>query len=392
MSGKLVSRIWEYDPALYAPARYRKACRYEVFIPNVLANFNELISSEISGIVTEAETAIRALNSGATIALAPLARLLLRSESIASSKIEGAQVDARQIARAEARSDRGGKTGSVVQEVLGNINAMELAIDRASRTGAITVADIIEIHKVLMEPARNSHLAGLIRREQNWIGGNDYNPCEADFVPPPPEEVMGLLEDLCVAINEDHLSPVAQAGLVHAQFETIHPFYDGNGRTGRALIHVILRRRGVSPFYVPPISVVLSGRKDKYLEGLTKFRSGEFADWLSIFGQAAVESAHLATQYLQEVKKLQEDWKQSLSKASNPRSDAVAWRILELLPGYPIITTPVATAVTGRTKAVVGEGLKQLEAAGILSRLSGGAGAVAWESTELLNLISDFSL
>jgi hypothetical protein len=93
---------------------------------------------------------------------------------------------------------------------------------------------------------------------QNWIGGSSFNPCSAAFVPPPPDHVAGLIEDLCAFANDDSLPAVAQAAIAHAQFETIHPFVDGNGRTGRALIHVILRRRGLASRILPPVSLVLA--------------------------------------------------------------------------------------------------------------------------------------
>lgn len=389
MRGRLVRKTWEYNPAYYAPAKYRKACHYESYIPEDLATFAEPLSTDLSGIVSEAEAAIHQLNSRALPALIPLARLLLRSESIASSKLEGMQVDVRDLARAEAKLERGGKTGTTAREIIGNINAMELAIDHATTAPTITIENIIEIHKILMDSASNSHVAGIIRTEQNWIGGNDYNPCDADFVPPPPEEVPRLMADLCAAMNDDRLPPIIQAALVHAQFETIHPFHDGNGRTGRALVHVILRRRGMSPQYVPPISIVLASDKNRYIRGLTKYREGDTSDWFSTFAAAATQSAQLATAYIGEVEILQEKWRKALAEYTNPRADAVAWRIIDFLPGYPIINVPIAVVASSRTKAVVGEALKQLELAGVLIRSSEGEATRTWEAASLLDLLSD---
>lgn len=132
-----------------------------------------------------------------------------------------------------------------------------------------------------MKRALNAaRIAGQVRTSQSWIGGNDYNPCGADYVPPPPEDVADLLDDLCEAINDDRLQPDVQAALVHAQFETIHPFADANGRTGRALIHVVLRRRGVALSYVPPISAVLGAHRDRYIAGLIGFRDASVDPWL----------------------------------------------------------------------------------------------------------------
>ena len=131
--------------------------------------------------------------------------------------------------------ESGGEAGSTAIEILANIEAMELAVRDAASVERVTAKQVTDIHRRLMEKSPNSPLAGEIRNRQNWIGGNDYNPCGADFVPPPPERVPALLSDLCEAINDETLPPLVQAALVHAQFETVHPFDDGNGRTGRAL-------------------------------------------------------------------------------------------------------------------------------------------------------------
>lgn len=154
-------------------------------------------------------------------------------------------------------------------------------MDAASAQSRFTTADIVGIHRLVMAHATNRHVAGQVRTVQNWIGGNDYNPCGADFVPPPPEHVHPLLEDLTAAVNREDLPPLVQAALVHAQFETIHPFQDGNGRTGRALVQVVLRRRGIAPRYVPPISVILAAERDAYIAGLGRFRFGDPVQWVA---------------------------------------------------------------------------------------------------------------
>jgi Fic family protein len=139
--------------------------------------------------------------------------------------------------------------------------------------------------------SRFSWTPGPPGRSSNWIGGNDYNPCGADFVPPPPEYVDALLSDLCDAINNASLPPLVQAALVHAQFETIHPFDDGNGRMGRTLVQVILRRRGVAPAYVPPVSVVLAAERDRYIQGLTHYRADRVAAAATGRAKAAIHQA-----------------------------------------------------------------------------------------------------
>jgi Fic family protein len=388
MRGKVTRCTWEHDPALYAPARYRRACAYDVFVPEGLVGYAEPIGAEVAGVVSDAEAAVQALNARAYPALAPLARLLLRTESIASSKVEGMQIGSRDLARAEARLETGGKASPSAQEVLANIDAMELAVEEAAIVGGMSVESITRIHTALMAGAPNAHVAGRIRTEQNWIGGNNYNPCEADFVPPPPAEVPRLLDDLCTFGAEQHLPPLVQAGLMHAQFETIHPFMDGNGRTGRALIHVVLRRRGLAPAYVPPISVVLAADRSRYIRGLTAFRNGDIDGWLLEFAAATARAASLAAGYLDAVEDVQESWRSRTRSRVNPRSDAAAWRVIDVLPAHPVITLPVAVTATGRSKAVVNQALAQLEDAGVLLRLPGGQRNRAWEAAGLLDLLA----
>ena len=389
MRGTLVRRTWEYDPARYAPPRFRRACQYESFIPDELTAFDAQFSADLTGVVSDAETGVHRLNAHALPALAPLARLLLRTESIASSTVEGRHVNARDLARAEARLETGGKAGSTAAEILANIDAMELAIHRAAGSSAVTVPDLVNIHAALMASAPNQHVSGLVRTEQNWIGGNNYNPCGASFVGPPPQEVARLLDDLCHAINDDALPPVIQAGLVHAQFEAIHPFLDGNGRTGRALIHVVLRRRGLTQLYVPPISVVLASDKGSYIAGLNDYAKGDVEAWLTVFAAATAQSASLASRYLVQVQALQDHWRAMLRTAANPRADSVAWAIIDVMPAHPMISVPVAVAATGRTKAVVNDALVQLEAAGVATRASQGNRNRIWEAAGLLDLLAD---
>jgi len=388
MRGRYITQTWANDPTLYAPARYRKACKYDAFVPDEVAGFNEALPAELAGVVSDAEAAVRSLNDRARPALRPLGRLLLRTESIASSKVEGLQADARGLARAEAKADVGRSVGRNVAEVLANIDAMELAVEETSRARSITPQHVIDIHEALMGDAPNADIAGQIREIQNWIGGNDYNPCGATFVPPPADEVARLLGDLCHLSNSDHLPPLIQAGVAHAQFETIHPFEDGNGRTGRALIHVLLRRRGLAPSYVPPISVVLAADKDRYVQGLAQFREGDLEGWLERFASAAAQAAGLAKRYLGQVEDLQDAWRARLADHANVRADAAAWAVIDELPGHPVITLPVATAVTGRSKSSTAVAIAQLADAGILVPLSEAKRNRAWEADGLLDLLA----
>ena len=385
--GRYIHQIWQADPTVYAPPRYRRACEYDAFIPEPVAGVDVVLPGHVAGVISDAEKAIADLNRAAGPELMPLARLLLRTESIASSKVEGMRLDARSLARAEANQETGRKVGSGAAEILANIDAMQLSIERAADLEGVDPADFLDIHRVLLERAPNSQIAGRFRTSQNWIGGNDYNPCGAAFVPPPPGEVDRLLDDLCAFVNDVALPPVVQAAIAHAQFETIHPFEDGNGRSGRALVQVVLRRRGLTPAFVPPISVVLARDKDRYLKGLTLFREDGLADWIELFAAATAEAAALAAHYAIRVADVQDEWRLRLGQHSNPRVDAAAWSLITVLPAHPIITVQVAVAAAGRTKPAVANAIEQMEAAGILTRLSESARNRAWEAEGLLDLI-----
>ena len=384
MPGHLIHRRWHHDPTLHAPASYKRACGYDPFIPDLLADVEWALDASLAGAVSEAEGAIRALNSEAGPALKPLARLLLRTEAIASSKVEGLQVGVRELAKA----GNGGKASATAREVLANIDAMILAVGEAALVERFGVREITIIHARLMAHAPNPTIGGVIRTQQSWIGGNAYNPCGADFVPPPPEDVARLLEDLCAAINDEQMPPLVQAALVHAQFETIHPFADGNGRTGRALVQVIFKRRRLAPDYLPPISVVLAAALSRYIAGLTAFRSDGVNTWIDQFANAAMKATWLATVYLAAVRALGDEWRARLaSSPTAPRRDAAAWAILDALPAQPVVTAAALAEATARNMMSVYQGIEQLVSAGVLLPLSASRRNRSWEARGMLELI-----
>jgi len=385
--GRLVPCVWPHDPTLPAPVRFRRSCQYDAFVPPTINELSLEFSGDVVGTVSEAENAISLLNALAGPSLDPLARLLLRTESIASSKVEGMHVDARRLARAESRSDSGRPVSAIEIGVLANIDAMQLAIEEATSVDELHIEQITAIHHVLLKDSEHPEIAGQIRDVQNWIGGNDYNPCGAAFVPPPPEEVMALLRDLCAFCNQDRYPPIMQAAIAHSQFETIHPFADGNGRTGRALIQVILRRRNLAPAFVPPISVVLAANKSSYLRGLETYREGDVGEWVESFSVAAARAAHLAQRYLLRVEELKAEWRTQLNDSVRPRRDAAAWSVIDALPGHPVVTIAIASTATGRTRPAISQAIDQLVTAGVLAPISDGRRNRSWEAVRLLDLL-----
>ncbi len=152
---------------------------------------------------------------------------------------------------------------------------------------------------------------------------------------------------------------------------------------------MLVRRRGLAPSYVPPISVVLAANKDRYIDGLTQYRDGDLDEWIERFAVAAAQAANLAKRYLGRVQELQEAWRQQLRDHADLRADGAAWAVIDELPGHPVITVPVATAVTGRSKSSTAVAVDQLVDAGILHPLSESKRNRAWEAAGLLDLLAE---
>ena len=391
MRGRLVEHVWRADPTRYAPPRHRRACRYGAFIPDPISRGGNLpqITAGLLGLVSDAEQSVAELNRTMAPELEGLGRLLLRTESIASSRVEDMQADVRALARAEAKRSAGRSIGSQAAEIIANIDAMIHAVDEAAGRERLRTDDLLSIHRRLLGRAPTARIAGKVRDVQNWIGGNNYTPCGAAFVPPPPEEVAPLLDDLCGFCNEETLPPLIQAAIAHAQFETIHPFEDGNGRTGRALIQVLLRRRGLAPSFVPPVSVAFSLARDRYIRGLELFREDRVPEWIETFAEATASAAFLARRYAALVADLQRHWRERLRETVNPRSDAAAWAIIDALPAHPVITSGMAALAVARSQPAVDNGIEQLERSGVLIPLGASKRYRTWEPEGLIDLIEE---
>ena len=358
--------------------RHRQGCNYDAYLPDPLDGWNLTLPGDLAADIADAETAIRDLNQAGTshVSLEGLARFLLRAESVASSKIEGLDAGPRRLVEAKATLAQGGKcTDRVAVEVLGNIAAMEAAIQVATQDQTISLPDLLKIHRVLMDRSPRPELGGVVREQQNWVGGSSSNPCSAVFVPPPAERVEGLLHDLIAYTNGEEHSPLVQAAIAHAQFETIHPFADGNGRTGRALIHIILRRRRLSPAFVPPISLVLATWSDDYISGLTAFRhlhpagsserSTAAHTWLRTFAATTLRACSHAQTYASRMDELVNGWRASLGTV---RRGSALDLLLGALPGVPLITVNSAARLIKRSDVAAGAAVNRLIEAGILTQ------------------------
>jgi Fic family protein len=359
-----------------------------------------LVSGDVAADIADAEAAILRLNAapGALANTEAIARLLLRAEAVASSRVEGLKIRPRRLLRAEAVRHEGANIAHDVtaEEVLGNVDSMIAALEAADPVRPVTASTLLDIHRALLAGTHLSAHAGQPRTVQNWLGGNNYNPCDADFVPPPPEDVPALLEDLAAFCNLDTLPAVAQAAIAHAQFETIHPFVDGNGRAGRALVHLVLRRRGLAPHTVPPISLVLATRSKEYVAGLTSYRYEGDPDsteareglntWLSVFAGACVRAVAEAAEFNDRIAGIERTWRERMMPV---RRNSSADLLLAMLPGTPVLTVNTAARMLRRSFRSANTAVGELVAAGILTQINLGRRNRAFEAGDVIDAFAE---
>lgn len=381
---------------------------FQWFEPAPLTGLPIALPPELDREVARAESAIRALAHPDHVRdLARISRFLLRSEAIASSRIEGITPSPRKVALAELsfEDDQVPSPSTQADLVARNMTVVHEATSTLIAADEVGTDHLVRLQAALLPDRADDH--GL-RTVQNWIGGSDYHPIDADFVPPAPEAVPALMDDLLVYLGGAQHSPVVQAALVHAQFETIHPFVDGNGRVGRALIHTVLSRRGVTPAAILPISSVLATFRTEYVEGLTRFRHAEGTDplllteearaatnqWIGFFVTALTHAAAQAGRLASDIHDLREDWRHALEefrrsqgRTRSMRNDSATARILADLPATPVMTVKTAARMHGVSSAAAATALAELEGAKILTTQRAGR-SVAYLSREILDLVA----
>jgi len=396
---KVIRKHWQSEASAGLPRRDRQSCEYEAYVPDPLMGRAIVLEGAVAADVAEAEAAITRLNleARALVDTEALARLLLRAESVASSKIEGLEIGPRRLLEAEAARALGQKSSDVTaSEVLGNIEAMVYAVESVRSDEELTLDQLLEIHRRLLAGSRLEESGGKIRSAQNWIGGSSCNPCSAAFVPPPPELVHDLLLDLCRFCNDDALPAIVQAALAHAQFETIHPFVDGNGRTGRALIHLTLRRRGLAPRVLPPVSLVLATWATDYVAALegTRYR-GQLVSaaaheglnrWVGLFATVCRRAVDDAAEFDGRVRALEAIWGERLGGV---RANSATDLLLHALPGAPVLTVRSAADLISRSLRATNEAIARLSDAEVLTQVTVGRRNRAFEARELIEAFTD---
>jgi Fic family protein len=334
--------------------------RVRAFVPTLLAQRDLTLSSssiaKVATAQTDTEFAAESLGSEYEV----LARLLLRSEGVASSFIEGITAPVIDVVLAEQSLP---SPNSQAAWVSANLDAVTSALQNAANS-ELTTETLKEWHATLMAGSPTpERYVGVFRTEQGWIGGHD--PTDAHLVTPPPGAIDGLLSDLIAYVRRTDVDPIAQAAIAHAQFEVIHPFADGNGRVGRVLIAWILARR-LSLLSPPPVSVAIASDVGGYSSGLTLFRLGDLDAWVQWFAEAIRRAARSQRQLVVALEGLKVHWSEQLSGQKTLRSDATARLALDLIPRYIALTSDVVARELRVSTKVALDALRQLEERGVL--------------------------
>jgi Fic family protein len=310
---------------------------------------------------------------------APFSAMLLRSESAASSEIEQLTASAKNIALAEL----GRASGQNSRLIVGNVRAMEAAIEMAED---LDVPSIIAMQSEILRDQPEQ--TGRWRTEQVWIGGGFGNsPHSASFVPPHQDRVADLMNDLVEFARRTDLPALPQIAIAHAQFETVHPFPDGNGRTGRALIQAMLRRLGVTQNVTVPVSAGLLRNTRGYFDALTEYRAGNVEPIIQAFARAAADAIVNGRQLVGDLTSVRAQWE----LLTSARAGSAGRRLLDVLQRQPVIDANLAAGELDVDPRNAQNGIDRLVADGILTQVGNGARNRAYEARDVLAALDEFA-
>lgn len=352
---------------------------YRAAIPPLIAGLIPRPAPDAADVAAEAEQELSRFDAELGHRVASFAPVLLRSESASSSQIENLTASARAIFSAEL----GARGSRNAMQIAANTRAMTAALALAND---VTPAGIREVHRVLMED-QPRHTPGAWRDEAVWIGTRGDSPVGADFVAPTHERVPELVDDLSAFCRRNDVRPLILTAVAHAQFETIHPFSDGNGRTGRALAQALLRARGVTRDIAVPVSAGLLADIAGYHDALTAYRNGDVSPIIRAFANASLRAVVNARELVAEIDEIRAGWERRLTA----RRSSNAWRLLDVLLRRPVLDSATAAAELGVRQPNVYPPLKALVDAGILSEKTEHRLGPFWRSTEMLEALDRFA-
>lgn len=370
----------------------RQPSGYRAFMPAPLPPEPTVrLDGEIQQSLSQADRALGRLDGSIQTLPHPdlFVTMYVRKEAVLSSQIEGTQSSLQDLLAAEARivsADR----PSDVDEVINYVRAMNYGLGRLE-TLPVSVRLIREIHERLMEGVRGQHLTpGEPRTTQNWIGPGGCTLAEATFVPPPPHEIPHLLGDLELFLHGDSSLPLLiRIGLAHAQFETIHPFLDGNGRIGRLLITFLLCEKEVLLKPVLYLSHFFKRYRQEYYESLQAVRdSGDWEQWLVFFLRGVFEVSQEATDMARRILLLREQHRQLITDELG-RVAGNGHRVLEHLYQSPIVSVATVQSLIDATYPAANNLVNQLVEHGLLHEITGQKRHRRFLYREYINLFHD---
>ena len=370
----------------------RQPTGYRAFIPEPLPPKPPVcVDGDLQVLLSQADRALGRLDGSIQTLPHPdlFVYMYVRKEAVLSSQIEGTQSSLQDVLAAEARilaPDR----PQDVNEVVNYVRAMNHGLARLPDL-PVSTRLIREIHAELLRGARGSHLTpGDIRTSQNWIGPGGCTLNEATFVPPPPHEVAQHLSELERFLHADtHLPLLIKIGLAHAQFETIHPFLDGNGRVGRLLITFLLCEQHVLLKPVLYLSHYFKQHRQQYYEHLQAVRdAGTWEDWLSFFLRGVVEVSGQATETARRILNLREQHRLAITENLG-RAAANGYRALEHLYQHPIVSVKEVQELIGTTYPAANDLVAKFVASSILTEITGQARHRKFMYQSYINLFLD---
>ncbi|VEI17694.1 Protein involved in cell division [Actinomyces viscosus] len=368
--------------ALSSRQRSRLPSTYDSAVVPSIADVVIDLPAAVMAREAAAVAAVARFDAAAASALLPFTALLLRSESSASSRIERLTSSARRIVEEETFG--GDRRGGNAALIVANARAMETA---TAAPWPPDLDSLLSMHRALLKDS-DPTIAGRLRQEPVWIGGSDLSPADALFAPPHHSQVPAALKDLLSFMRRPDLPPLTKVALTHAQLETIHPFADGNGRTGRALTHVLLAGEGLSRTAPLPLSAVLLTDVDTYFRALDDYRSGSPLPIVELFINAAQRAAELGSWAGQELDAVQQQMQDRVSsRAGTPDRDLV-----RLLTSQPVVDVRGAAAALGVSEQAARRALERLEGSDVVQGYQVSRGRRAWRAQDVLDLMDEVAM
>jgi Fic family protein len=386
-----VDEYWVADADGMASRSARAAASgpYRSTVPPRIAAWAPSIPADLSADVEEASAALSRFDEHAakvlgtrSPSLGPMSSILLRTESASSSQIEDLTVGPRQLALAEIDQSSSANARTVVA----NVRAMEAALALADRLDAEAV--LAMHHALLSDQRRWEDRAGRWRDQLVWIGTSGISPCGASHVAAQAPLVPGAVEDLVDYVRRDDLPVLFQAATAHAHFEVIHPFGDGNGRTGRAMVHSILRAKGILRTTTAPVSAGLLKQTEQYFASLTAYRDGDARPVVERFADAARFAASSGARLVDDLAAQVDAAREQLRGL---RRQAVAWRVLPLLVSHPVVNARFLADHLSMAGQSAQNALSQLTEAGVLVERTGQRRNRVWEHQGILTVLDQYA-